>query len=109
MSDSETGGQGGMEAVRAQRANQQAQQAQALDRLHASIMVTHSNATAMGQELSDQDRLIGRLEDGVSAANNETRSQTRAVGTLVEETRKNGFMITVAVLVTIIIVLLALP
>jgi hypothetical protein len=98
-----------MEAVRAQRANQTAQEAAALDRLHASIMVTHSNASAMGQELSDQDRLIGRLEDGVGAANTETRSQTRAVGTLVEETKKNGFMLTVAVLVVIIIVLIALP
>jgi hypothetical protein len=109
MSDSDGPGSSGIEQVRADRMSQQAAQAQALDRLHASIMVTHSTASAMGQELTDQERLIGRLEDGVNAANVETRSQTRAVGSLVESTRKNSFMITVAVLVAIIIVLLWLP
>merc|ERR1711991_363201 len=103
------GGAGNMAELRQQHEQQRAHENAALDRLHASIMVTHSNATTMNRELNDQDRLLGNLEHGVTAANQEARSQTRSVGQLVEQTKGNGFIITVACLIVVIIVLLALP
>jgi predicted ABC-type ATPase len=96
----------GMEVIRERRKAQLDAEAKALDQLHASVMMTHHHATHMSRELNDQDRLIGNLEHGVGAANQETRAQTRSVAQLVEQSKNNGFVITVAVLVVIIIILL---
>lgn len=109
MADTEPESGDRMDVLRQQRQSQRDTENAALDRLHASIMVTHGNAAAMGRELNDHDRLLTNLDRNVGAANMETRSQTRSVGQLVNQTKSNGFLLCVAVLVVIIIILLALP
>ena len=110
MSDAEesngTGDGSTMDLIRKHRKGQLAAEAAALDRLHASVMSTHDQASRMNRELKDQDVLISNVERGVGAASQEAQSQTRSVGQMVEQSKNNGFLLTVAALLIVIIVLL---
>lgn len=97
-----------MDVARAHRRAQLEQEAAALDRLHNSVMQTHSHATRINVELQDQDRLLGTMNRNLDAAGLEVRDQTRSVGQIIERSGHGCFFLTVAILVLIIIILLSI-
>ena len=77
-----------------------------LDELHNSVLNTRNYALRIGDELTEQDRMLTDLGHGVDRANDETQRQQRSIGNLLRDTKNGGFYTTVLILVGIIVVLL---
>lgn len=77
-----------------------------LDELHNSVLNTRQFAIQIGDELSEHDKMLSRLHQGVEDASMESNRQQKSVVQLLKDTKDGGFYGCVAVLVLVIIVLL---
>jgi hypothetical protein len=97
-----------LEQVKESRRQQLDAENAMLDKLHGSIMQTHEMAKVVGGELSEQERMLGRLQGNVERANVETAQQNRSVLALLQQSKHSGFYFAVIALVIVIIFLLFL-
>jgi len=88
------------------RERETAQQNKLLDQLHNTIQQTKSYAVRIGEELQEQDAMLGTLQSGVDRTTAETRRQNASILQQLHESNHKGFFLTVAILVVIVIMLL---
>lgn len=91
-----------------QRQRELQEQNKMLDQLHASVLNTKHHAVKIGEELTEHEKMLGKLQNGVEGATDESRRQSNSVVQLLKDTKHKGFYFLVVGLLLIIIVLLAI-